>query len=1177
MIEGVKMTFKKANQYLREGKTREALKEYQKIDTTNPLYGQAQFNIALIEQSLDKVKLKKSQQLTIDQAIGHSNNLLPSISKPLVSVVMPVFNVAPYLDASILSVLNQTYSNIELIIVDDASTDNGMNIIRMYEKQDSRIKVISLEFNTLGGAGIPSNIGVTAAEGKYIAYADSDDILNKKAIENFVEAAEEFDAEVVIADFCNFDNEDRILETAYDKARWAGLPLETVINPKEYPSVLSLSPVPWRKLYKRDYLENNSIRFPEGDYFFEDNPLHWFVLSKAERVVIIDKEVAYHRMAREGQTMGADKYKLAAHFCHINSIAHFFRNSDHPMADVFWKELIKRALNCQWVVTKVEDEKIKNTFRKRNAQLIENVLESSNLPAEIVKKYIPQAFIKMREYSKARQDIDLTIIIPIYNCADLIENTLDSLTQFQDIKVEVLIIDDGSSDESFNLCKNYSDRLDNFYTFSQNNKGAGVARNALIPLAIGKYTYFLDADDTIDARSLEEAVLEANKNSNDLLLFKYNIHYFEKNKSIGMFGSDQNIWDKLLVADNNNEKKVLASGLINYPWNRIISTKLLHDENIFFGKTVVHNDVPYHWHSIIASRNIGIFDKAVCNHRKFDEREQITNIKDSRRMMVLEAYRYTHHLILRYKDFDKLLPVWIEFITHLLNWASDRIPVELAKEYDFKRSEILKELDNLKQEIQHDLNSSVVSSDIGFYRIIGNSINGLHVEDQSLGSLKHIVDYESNFRGIYKYFVLNRIIDKDIENQLINYLKSHNLNFLVINFDIKEFKSIGYDLTTLPSSYYWFEKKSNWHTLICNTAIRRLKNAYLMNNNGSRNFALAHGKKQHRWVMPWDGNCFLSDQSFHQLMKTFSTTDAKYVLTPMERVTDNSTINCNSKIINGIEEPQISFRQDAKEYFNEEMVYGSQSKVELFKRLDYKGPWDELVYLFPWKRKLSYELSKEAGQYTTSSGVFRLHSGNSKAAVDGRTRSHTRAHGISDNIDSVEIEYIKDNLSKSSFKPDILNTLCKVQSDNKLSLLYQDLFLSKTIDINKCNTDTKVCVTLYMYSKNLLTKKHISIYDIEMLKLKNAPKLENIYKIKAALNQLLTCLIISLSTDELKQSVQTKVDIIMLLYFYYDKKEQAGYGNNKHIEHMIKVIKVIFKEAFEYDIVKDLKLAKVYK
>lgn len=1177
MIKGVKMTFKKANQYLREGKTKEALKEYQKIENTNPLYDQARFNIALIEQDLDSIISKKGRQLTLDRAVGTSSKLLSSNSKPLVSVVMPVFNVAPYLDASIMSVLNQTYENIELIIVDDASTDNGMNIIKMYEKQDNRIKVISLEFNTLGGAGIPSNIGVDNAKGEYIAYADSDDILDKEAIENFVEAAEEFDAEIVIADFCNFDNEDRIFETAYDKVRWAGLPLETVINPKEYPSLLSLSPVPWRKLYKRDYLENNNIRFPEGDYFFEDNPLHWFVLSKAERVVLIDKEVAYHRMAREGQTMGADSFKLAAHFCHINSITDFFHSSDQPMAKVFWQELIKRALNCQWVVTKVEDEKLKNTFRKRNAQLIENVLERSNLPAEIVNKYTPQALIKMREYSKARQDIDLTIIIPVYNCADLIEDTLKSLTQFQNIKVEVLIIDDGSSDDSLKICKKYSDRLDSFYTFSQNNKGAGVARNALIPLAIGKYTYFLDADDTIDIKNLEEAVVEANKNSNDLLLFKYKIHYFEKNKSTGMFGSDQNIWDKLLVANNNDEKKVLASGLINYPWNRIIATKLLHDENIFFGKTVVHNDVPYHWHSIIASKNIGVFDKAVCSHRKFDEREQITNIKDSRRMMVLEAYRYTHHLISKYEDFDKLLPVWIEFITRLLDWASDRIPVELSKEYDSKRFEIIEHLNSLKQVIQHDVSGSAVSSDVGFYRIIGNSINGLHVEDQSLGSLKHIIDHESSFKGIQKYFVLNRIINNDIKNKLIKYLKSHNLEFLVIDFDIEEFKSIGYDLTTLPSSHYWFEKKSNWHMLICNTAIRRLKNAYLMNNNGSRNFALTHGRKHYQWVMPWDGNCFLSDQCFRELMNTFNKTDSKYVLTPMERVTDNSTINRNSKIINGIEEPQISFRHDAIECFNKEMVYGSQSKVELFKRLGYKGPWDELVYLYPWKRTLNYELSKEAGQYTISSGVFRLHSGNSKAAVDGRTRSHTRARGISDNIDSVEINYIKDNLSKNLFKSDLLNTLNKVKSDSQLSSIHKDVFVSNTIDINKCNTDTRVYVTLYMYSKSLLTEKNVSLYAIKALKLKDVQNLENIYKVKAALNQLLTSLLISLSTGELKQAVQTKVDIIMLLYFYYDKKEQAGYGNNTHIEHMIEVVKIIFKEVFEYDVIKDLKLAKVYK
>ncbi|MCC9220766.1 glycosyltransferase family 2 protein [Escherichia coli] len=97
---------------------------------------------------------------------------------------MPVFNVGPYLDASILSVLSQTLVDFELIIINDASTDDGKRIIEMYENIDSRIKFIDLRFNTLGGAGIPSNIGINAAKGKYIGFVDSDDWVSKDAFEN---------------------------------------------------------------------------------------------------------------------------------------------------------------------------------------------------------------------------------------------------------------------------------------------------------------------------------------------------------------------------------------------------------------------------------------------------------------------------------------------------------------------------------------------------------------------------------------------------------------------------------------------------------------------------------------------------------------------------------------------------------------------------------------------------------------------------------------------------------------------------------------------------------------------------------------------------------------------------------------------------------------------------------
>lgn len=682
------MSIKKANALFKEGNLEQAILEYQCINSSNPLYSHAQFNIKLITSKLNNGEEANQILPTINTNIGNN------ISRPLVSVVMPVFNVAPYLDASIMSVLNQTYQNIELIIVNDASTDNGMDIIRMYEKQDDRIKVIDLEFNTLGGAGIPSNIGVDAASGKYVAYADSDDILYKRAIEKLVTIAEDKEAEVVVADFCNFDNDARILEQAYDKDRWNGMPLDTVFNPQEYPSIFKLSPVPWRKLYKRNFLESNKIRFPEGDYFYEDNPLHWFVLAAAKRVVLLDEKVAYHRMAREGQTMGADFHKLSAQFCHLISIKNYLKQQSN-VPKVYWEELSDFAYRANWIVDKQNCEKVKNLVKKRYFQTANSINTQAGFSDSEILKIRPNYLKRCNEYDSAYPDLNLAIVIPVYNCVDLFPNLMDTLLQLP-IKNEIFLIDDGSTDGTTELCKFYEAANPNVFCFMQGNKGAGVARNSVIPLISARFTYFVDADDEVDIKALVEAVKFGIKNQHDLVLFKYKIHFYDEDKYRGMWNADQDIWSQLKVATSNDKKKELASQLINYPWNRIISTELLHDEKIFFGKTVVHNDVPYHWHSIASANNIGIYDKAVCFHRKFEQRQQITNIKDARRLMVLEAYRYTHELLKNYSAYPILYPSWEKFIRDLINWAKDRVPQEHQEYYKQRQKQIINELQVIK-------------------------------------------------------------------------------------------------------------------------------------------------------------------------------------------------------------------------------------------------------------------------------------------------------------------------------------------------------------------------------------------------------------------------------------------------------------------------------------------------
>lgn len=680
------MSISQANQLFRQGQFKEALKLYRQIPNTHPLFNQIQFNIKMAEQKL-------SQPSSVPFSSIGTNPQINS-STPLVSVVMPVFNVASYLDASIMSVLNQSYANIELIIVNDASTDNGMNIIKMYEQWDDRIKVIDLEFNTMGGAGIPSNVGVGKARGKYVAYADSDDILDKNAIANMVNCAETHNAEVVVADFANFNNETRIIESSYDKNNWANIPINQVFNPKDTPSILRLSPVPWRKLYHREFLKKNGIWFPEGDYFYEDNPLHWFVLSSAQRVVLLDYVVAYHRMEREGQTMGAGAYKLTAQFCHLNSIKKDLQSKAN-VPSILWKELVDFAYRGHWVVDKQENAKIAQIVKKRYAQTALSIAELSKLDKKEIEKMRPAFYKRCNEYHTNYKNKDLAIVIPVYNCVDLLPELLKDVVKSK-LKTEIFLIDDGSTDGSQLVCQEYEQKYNNVVFISQANKGAGVARNAIIPLISAQYTYFVDADDLIDITALDNAVIQAKNNTNDLIFFPYKIHFYEKNTFRGMWDADQKVWNQMLVANSNADKKALASQLVNYPWNRVIKTELLHDEKIFFGKTVVHNDVPYHWHSIISAQNIGLFEKPVCSHRKFTEREQITNISDNRRLAVLEAYRHTHNLLKGYKDYNLLFNHWQKFIRDLLTWARDRVPEDKLEFYKARHKEIV---DNLKLEM----------------------------------------------------------------------------------------------------------------------------------------------------------------------------------------------------------------------------------------------------------------------------------------------------------------------------------------------------------------------------------------------------------------------------------------------------------------------------------------------
>jgi len=608
--------------------------------------------------------------------------------RPTVSVVMPVYNVEPYLDDAISSVLNQDFRDLELILVDDASKDGGRRIIQKYWRKDPRVRVFGLDHNTLGGAGIPSNVGIRAARGAYVAFADSDDHVTATGLAKLVEAAETNDAELVIGDFRTFT--DKLTEgtESYDRKVWDEMPLGTAISAVDHPALFRLSPVPWRKLYRRSFLEQHGILYPEGDYFYEDNPLHWFVLSRARRVVLCDEVISFHRMEREGQTMSAQTYKLGAFVNHMNTVLNSLVGADPDHRDVLFASFANYLDRTLWVATKQTQPSAAAMIRRGFAEVYERA--SAFAPnAEIPEK----TRTKLTTFRSAYPDLDLTIVVPVFNSSALLKPTIDSVLAIKGLRFDLLLVDDGSTDDSLSIMEDYEKRFDNVHVFAQGNRGAGRARNSVIPLASGRYTYFLDADDVIDANALVAAVRQADDDVSDLVFMKYRIEYTDEGRSRGMFDADREAWSRASKAVGNRRRQQEVAQLINYPWNRLIRTRLLHDANIFFGPTVVNNDVLYHWHSIAAADRITMFEGEVCIHRKFTARKQITNISDARRMAVLEALRGTHERISPMESYAGLSNEWNHFAQHLLSWSASRIPEELRPLYELRRAELTRELE----------------------------------------------------------------------------------------------------------------------------------------------------------------------------------------------------------------------------------------------------------------------------------------------------------------------------------------------------------------------------------------------------------------------------------------------------------------------------------------------------
>ena len=259
-----------------------------------------------------------------------------------VSIIVPIYNVEKYLSRCVESLLNQTLENIQIILVNDGSTDNSGEIAKVYAEKNPD-KILYLEKEN-GGLSDARNYGMPFATGKYIAFLDSDDYIEKNAYEEMYNKACEGNYDYVECDFIwEYPNKRKI---------------DKIVNYRNKKEMLTnVRVVAWNKLIKREIIEKNKLQFPKG-LRYEDVEFTYKLIPYLKSMGYVDKAFV-HYIQRENSIANVQNERTAEIFTILDNVIEYYK--DNGLYEEYKEELeysYTRLLLCSSLkrISKIEDK-----------------------------------------------------------------------------------------------------------------------------------------------------------------------------------------------------------------------------------------------------------------------------------------------------------------------------------------------------------------------------------------------------------------------------------------------------------------------------------------------------------------------------------------------------------------------------------------------------------------------------------------------------------------------------------------------------------------------------------------------------------------------------------------------------------------------------------------------------
>lgn len=343
-----------------------------------------------------------------------------------VSVIIPVFNAEKYLSQCLDSIVNQTLTNIEIICVDDGSTDTSFQILKEYEEKDSRVIVLS---KSNAGAGTARNEGLKIAKGKYLSFLDADDFFERNMLECAYGKAEQDNADICIfeSDLCDVVTKNRTYCDWSFKREFFPKSMPFAPNEGEIRENIfrMFTGWAWDKLFRREFIENHEIKFQNlrttNDMFFV-----YFALIKAERITVCPGVFAHQRINNKKSLSNTRELSWN---CFYQALLYLkSRMSDDGQLRLFWKAYVNWALNLSlWHLNHISDREALKIFKLLKYEGLSK-MGISQTPKDM---FFNQCEYETMKYILGQSEEDF-LLDRINGCRHEIEHLSSSLRNMED-------------------------------------------------------------------------------------------------------------------------------------------------------------------------------------------------------------------------------------------------------------------------------------------------------------------------------------------------------------------------------------------------------------------------------------------------------------------------------------------------------------------------------------------------------------------------------------------------------------------------------------------------------------------------------------------------------------------------------------------------------------------------